>query len=434
MCEVGPGIYKFTHRTFLEYFFARRLEEEAGGVRDLIEKQLVEKILNEEWNVVSHLALQIATFRSGPKSAQAVEALLSIECEELSKSGRDVGYLFFLARALEYLTLPEATIGKIVSHISQSIMVREKFEQDMADLLFELFTAGRNRAEYISKQLTADFLPILNDVNSSRRTALLRHCAARRFGIRASNQFSEDTKVVRNLRPLQDQLQRKQYQRAMEDVEEARTYCFVYSSELSKLYSVHGPRLLFGSIEDETPVNIDRLGVFVILTEIGRIDGNKSFRGGTHNPEENTQVLDALYKETCEAWMQKKFSEIIGKYLSYHDLSAVNAITFNASHFLRTRKRVTKQEREVIRNSVFIAKAIEQELLSRILSKFHETGEVKIDFDDGRFGINRDSVTERFKERHSWLNDDAFCQNLRQVEEDVSALVAELREVRTNLR
>ena len=78
MCEIGPKVFKFTHRTFLEYFFAKRIEEEAGSVSALINEKIIDKIIKAQWDVVNHLSLQISTFRSGPKSIQAIESLLKI--------------------------------------------------------------------------------------------------------------------------------------------------------------------------------------------------------------------------------------------------------------------------------------------------------------------------------------------------------------------
>ena len=96
MCEIGPGVFKFTHRTFLEYFFARRLEEEAGGVTALIQNHLVAKISQAQWDVVSHLALQITTFRSGPKSIQALDALLKAATEIKFEPREEINFLTFL--------------------------------------------------------------------------------------------------------------------------------------------------------------------------------------------------------------------------------------------------------------------------------------------------------------------------------------------------
>lgn len=96
MCEVGPNTFKFTHRTFLEYFFARRIEEEAGSVMNLIQNNLYQKIVDAEWDVVNHLALQTSTFRSSPKSLQAIHALISpsIEVHSALTDDQRVNYLF----------------------------------------------------------------------------------------------------------------------------------------------------------------------------------------------------------------------------------------------------------------------------------------------------------------------------------------------------
>ena len=56
MSEVGPKIFKFTHRTFLEYFFARYLDDQNDTVESLM-KSLSAQITAGQQNVVCHLAL-----------------------------------------------------------------------------------------------------------------------------------------------------------------------------------------------------------------------------------------------------------------------------------------------------------------------------------------------------------------------------------------
>ncbi|RWF51771.1 MAG: hypothetical protein EOS50_27135 [Mesorhizobium sp.] len=117
MCDIGPHLFKFTHRTFLEYFFARRLEEEAGGTVQLLQSHLFAKVVKAEWDVVSHLALQISTYRSGVRSTHALDAMLKYGKENRLGPEDETNFLTFVAKALEYLIIPEAKMREVVDHV-----------------------------------------------------------------------------------------------------------------------------------------------------------------------------------------------------------------------------------------------------------------------------------------------------------------------------
>jgi predicted NACHT family NTPase len=78
MCEIGPKVFKFTHRTFLEYFFARYLISTSESVSDLIKSKLFDRVVYSQWDVIVHLALHAVVFRDVGKMNQAADTLLTI--------------------------------------------------------------------------------------------------------------------------------------------------------------------------------------------------------------------------------------------------------------------------------------------------------------------------------------------------------------------
>lgn len=123
MSEVGHGVYKFTHRTFLEYFFARNLISESRGVDDLVLKNLLPKIKANEWIVVSHLALHMVTHKDGGKSKQAASVIINMLEKPPMPTGQELPFLEFVASSLEYLQIPELKYIQIISSVLDRVVI-----------------------------------------------------------------------------------------------------------------------------------------------------------------------------------------------------------------------------------------------------------------------------------------------------------------------
>jgi hypothetical protein len=119
LSEVGPDQYKYTHRTFLEYFFAQQLSEDHESVASLMAK-LLPKIRKREWSVIVHLALQIKTYRSTRRTADAVAEILSA----LRVKGQPIAELQaicnFASTAMTYMIPSESDARSIVENIVES--------------------------------------------------------------------------------------------------------------------------------------------------------------------------------------------------------------------------------------------------------------------------------------------------------------------------
>lgn len=116
MSDVGSDVYSFTHRTFLEFFYARQLEQGSETVRSLF-RILLPHIRRQEWDVVCHLALQIKTSRNQPRTAQAMQVLADSIKGLSGKSAGEIAIALFVARALEYLLGTEQSMTELVRSI-----------------------------------------------------------------------------------------------------------------------------------------------------------------------------------------------------------------------------------------------------------------------------------------------------------------------------
>ncbi|WP_430250779.1 NACHT domain-containing protein [Neorhizobium sp. DAR64860/K0K1] len=268
MCEVGPGVFKFTHRTFLEYFFARRLEEEAGSVTALIQNHLLAKISQAQWDVVSHLALQIATFRSGPKSIQAIDALSRSAGEMKLAPNEEVNFLNFWAKSLEYLTMPEARLREAIEHIFHRIVhLGAVYSLDAADILHELIEACERRQEYVQKLINSVSMPILSGPANAERDFLNYLLGIRFSGYRTRRGSSYVFQHIwRTLEQSRSSVRSDQWSRACEDIHEARIYIYVYREKIVELYRLYGVQLIFTPYSALIPVEIYRLP-FYLLSE-----------------------------------------------------------------------------------------------------------------------------------------------------------------------
>jgi NACHT domain len=113
MTDIGEGVYDFTHRTFLEYFFARHLRSEYETVSELV-SVLEGPIANGIWQVPAHLALQeniAGRIKSSMAVAQKLVEGFSSHMERFPDSRSDI--LEFCVASLEYLHAPEQEIEQL---------------------------------------------------------------------------------------------------------------------------------------------------------------------------------------------------------------------------------------------------------------------------------------------------------------------------------
>lgn len=129
--EVGEDQYEFTHRTFMEYFFARYLDEKHETIESLF-GELDDRILLGEWNVPAHLALQIKAKEKIKRATQVTDHLISL----YDRAQQDkLMVAEFAARATEYLQPPERQLREIAKLVTLEARNATSWKETFASVL-----------------------------------------------------------------------------------------------------------------------------------------------------------------------------------------------------------------------------------------------------------------------------------------------------------
>lgn len=250
MCEAGPGVYKFTHRTFLEYFVARRLEADSDNVQALLAK-LTPHISRAEWDVVAQLALQIATYRNGSRATRACDALLSMMRRPKLDATAELNILAFASKTLEHLSISESKLKDITREIfERAIRIGESASSSATTVVAQLFYYTSKRADVVRQTLVDVARVVYEDVTSPRRPFVLHLLS---LSIAGLDQLIHGYPVSRQgehiighvFVGLKKDVEGTQKALASTDVEEARSYALIYGAGLSAGYQQHGPLFFF---------------------------------------------------------------------------------------------------------------------------------------------------------------------------------------------
>lgn len=117
LTEKGRDVFTFTHRTFLEYFFARELIERHETLEKMFE-ELKPRILNGQWNVPSHLAIQEKIHQNTGLTEQTAKNITSI-FENDTNPDNSEQVLQFTVQAIDYLVTTEKTLGELTVQFSK---------------------------------------------------------------------------------------------------------------------------------------------------------------------------------------------------------------------------------------------------------------------------------------------------------------------------
>jgi predicted ATPase len=149
MSEKGEGVFSFTHQTFLEYFFAKFIDDSFDTVREIFD-HLINKIIEEEWDVVSRLAFQIKTHRNRRKQDELVELLTgAMRNAELLTSQRQA-LTTFSARCLEFLVGSESKVREFIVCILDSCKTLYALEAtEVMDSIPLLYQGAQERRPFI---------------------------------------------------------------------------------------------------------------------------------------------------------------------------------------------------------------------------------------------------------------------------------------------
>jgi hypothetical protein len=300
MCDIGPKTFKFTHRTFLEYFFARRIQEQSGSIAVLINESLLPRIVRAEWDVVIHLALQIATFRSGPRSQQAYDAIVAVIRDQRLDAQSLQNYLRFFARAFQYLSLPESKLREATKEIASLVVdLSEKCPYSVSDVLDLLIANAKSRIDLVIKEIRSVFLPVIVSGSGVQRRFCFYFASTRMpsFSHRAGMSFQ-----VESLGPIWDAFSEprrlwadEQFARSLEDVVEARVFMYSYGSRTLELYHKHGLPLFLPEDPTSVPQQVGYSGSTLLLNAfhaLTEVSGSFSLPTGT--PEGDIATINAI--------------------------------------------------------------------------------------------------------------------------------------------
>ncbi|UWQ59339.1 NACHT domain-containing protein [Leisingera caerulea] len=112
--EVGENIFEFTHRTFMEYFYAKFLDTEFEDTTSLVNSCL-EHVLAGQRTLPTHLALQIRTNNKRAASTKVAEALTIA----LKKHPRNNELLDFSLDSLGYILPNGDQLRQLVSTLAE---------------------------------------------------------------------------------------------------------------------------------------------------------------------------------------------------------------------------------------------------------------------------------------------------------------------------
>ncbi|WP_312361257.1 hypothetical protein [Agrobacterium sp.] len=266
MSEVGSGIFKFTHRTFLEYFFARHLISESVAMADLIVDKLSPRILRNEWVVISHLALHMAIFRDGGKARQAGQAIVALLAEgQIYPANQELPLLEFVAAALDYLVIPEALYLDIVERLLDRVVTLGAREAPASvSVVWTIFQTTRNRLELAKKACENVFeRHMVGDASPEMLFCVyvlgLKHRATRHDGRPFIRPSRPQGLLWRSLDTLRLRYRLFLEELASTDLSVAKTFAFAYDDKRLDLYRIHGVAFLETSISPLVPMGVDQI-------------------------------------------------------------------------------------------------------------------------------------------------------------------------------
>jgi len=115
----GVELFKFTHRTFMEYFAAYELTRLAESPEKLA-RELLPHISKQEWDMVGQLAVQIENKQAKDGSERVLSLMLDDRRRRTKEHRSNV--LSFMCRCLAFVNLPPALTRRIASEVWRNVL------------------------------------------------------------------------------------------------------------------------------------------------------------------------------------------------------------------------------------------------------------------------------------------------------------------------
>lgn len=141
----GESLYKFTHRTFMEYFAAYHLSRTIDAPEKL-GRLIARKVANAEWDVVAQLAIQI-TDRHSDKGANRIFEVLIAESGRRAARKR-ANILAFLARCLPFAQISPLLLRRLAREALSMIIVADRRQSSQ-----EPFSALLRNSHFVDEDL-----------------------------------------------------------------------------------------------------------------------------------------------------------------------------------------------------------------------------------------------------------------------------------------
>ena len=289
MSEVGPNVFKFTHRTFLEYFFARYLNSISVSISALIKSSLLERVVRSEWDVIVHLALHSAVYRDAGKMAQAAETILDILRHETFDAPGEGAFLTFCSQSLEYLQLPEAKYVEIAKDVLERIIKFGSSKTPHAiSILNILLESTEKRKELIQSHLADTVRRSINSVGSAERQFVCFACielsvssvALRRAHLGFRHRYIP-SQIGLYFKSTLENMEATNFARAKDSANDALLFLMLYRRRRAELVKTHGFACLFGSVHVHAPEEV----FCVIFDFISEAMSSRSARAKVENSD-----------------------------------------------------------------------------------------------------------------------------------------------------
>ncbi|MES2422068.1 MAG: NACHT domain-containing protein [Pseudomonadota bacterium] len=196
MTEKGDNVFSFTHQTFLEYFFAKYISDEFDSVRELFD-ELLPHIQNEEWDVVSRLALQIKSYRNKRREDESIALLVAAMTDSSSSLDSKSSTVAFAIRCLEFLIGSEPSIRMLIVTILDSAkQLVEAGDRRIMDSMPLVLSGAKERRDFLSDAITAHLVSSSESDLSYREFTVA--CLDGRFGYFSNRQATSIHRTLPN--------------------------------------------------------------------------------------------------------------------------------------------------------------------------------------------------------------------------------------------
>lgn len=155
LTEKAPDRFEFTHRSFLEYFFAKHLDEKYESVSGLM-KVLLPHIISREWTVPSHVALQLRAERGIQGANRCSKALIS--AVRSADTANKPNLVLFAAEACEYLQ----PSNSVIEEISQLIVSCAENESYWSSAFLSLLQVQTGLRDSVYRGVASGLISLLS--------------------------------------------------------------------------------------------------------------------------------------------------------------------------------------------------------------------------------------------------------------------------------